>query len=66
MSLTKVKRILRKIKIQKEEAPVNVVGGIAGSGSPNLDKDQREPGVNMFKRKKSPVMGLYKRKQAFK
>lgn len=46
--------------------PTNVVSGIAGSGSPNLPQNQREPGVSV-KRKKdfpiSPVMFRFKRTQ---
>jgi len=40
--------------------PTNTVSAVAGSGSPNLPADQREPGVS---KKRNPVMmGMERRK----
>lgn len=43
--------------------PTNVTGGVAGIGAQGRNSSQSEPGVNMKKRSKSPILlGMVNRK----
>jgi len=43
--------------------PTNTTAGVAGIGAQGPKSDQSEPGVNMKKRKKSPILlGMVNRK----